>query len=323
MLLAYGLIILGFFLLVQGANWLVEGSSSLARRFRVSDLIIGLTVLAFGTSAPELVVNSLSSWRGASEIVIGNIVGSNIMNLALILGATALVSPVPVRDRSILRELTLGAGGVVLIWLLAGRDDGHFILGRVAGAILLVGFVLFLRSVVGAHRRAATTADEREELLEEIEEAAERALPMSALLTLAGLVLLFFGGRLVVDQAVFIATAYGASETLIGLTLVAFGTGLPELAASLAAAWRGKPDMALGNVAGSNIFNTFLVLGVSAVLNPVRYGSASLADLTVLTVLNLLALGFVILNRRLIGRVHAAVLLTAYAGYMAFAVWRG
>lgn len=316
MLLAYLLIALGFYFLVQGAHWLVEGSASLAQRLRVSDLIIGLTVLAFGTSAPELVVNSLSSWRGAGEIVIGNIVGSNIMNIALILGASALVAPVPVRDRAIFRELPLGAAGAILIWLLAGRDDGYLVLGRLAGTILLLGFVLFLRSVISARQG--------EELLEEIEQEPERTLVMASLLTVVGLILLFFGGRLVVEQAVFIAARYGASESLIGLTLVAFGTGLPELAASLAAAWRGRPDMALGNVAGSNIFNIFLVLGLSAALRPVRYNAANLTDVAILTAVSvLLPLGILLNRRRHIDRRQGGIFLTVYAVYMVFAVWRG
>ncbi len=320
MLPTYLLFLLGFLLLVKGASFLIDGSVSLARRLKVSEMIVGLTVIAFGTSAPELVVNVVSSIKGTGGITVGNIVGSNIANLALVLGATGLFATLVIKRELFRKEIPLSLIGAGLIFVLAtGAFSGSetLVLGRIAGGVLLAGFAGFLwwiwREIKAGHE---LPADE----LTDDHYSTGKAL----LLTGIGLVGLIGGGKLVVDNALTIASSFGVSESLIGLSLVALGTSLPELAAGITAALKGKTDLAVGNVIGSNIFNIFWVLGLSSVIRPVEFGRAITTDLLVLGGLTLALTGLIFLHRKpTLTRWHAALFLIAYAAYILFIVVRG
>jgi cation:H+ antiporter len=309
-------LLVGFVAVVKGADWLVEGAASLGRRFGVSDLAIGLTVVAFGTSAPELAVNVLSSFQGAGGIVLGNILGSNIMNTALVLGVAGLVAPLAVKASLLRKEIPLSIIGGAAVYVLAVPADGVLVLGRLAGLILLTGFGLFL----GAVRRAAKDVDVEGEL----DGIRDRTAGAAWGLTLLGCAALVLGGKLIVTSAVSMAEALGVSQALIGLTLVAVGTSIPELATSVAAAMKGKSDIAVGNVVGSNIYNIFLVLGVSALVRPAAYARSLQFDIAFYLMVSVLFWAFAAWGkRRKLGRPQAGMLLASYAGYVIYIIWRG
>ncbi len=293
-----------------------DGAASLGRAFGVSELTVGLTVVAFGTSAPELFVNIISSMRGAGEIVLGNIIGSNIMNTALVLGAAGVVAPLGVTAGLRRREIPYSILGGVLVFLFAAAGgESDLVLGRLAGVALLLGFALFIYAVF---RRANTAA-----LDGHLDGIRERGVPASLGLTLLGCAALGLGGKLVVDNAVDIAQGLGVSQALIGLTLVAVGTSVPEMAASVTAALRGRTDMAVGNVVGSNIYNIYLILGASAVVRPVVYGRRLLTDVGIYIGCALLFWAFSAMWKNRLERWQAGVLLAVYAGYAWFIIARG
>lgn len=316
MLIAYGLFLLGFVLVVKGADWLVEGSTGLARRMRVSELTIGLTVLAFGTSAPELFVGVSSAWKGLGELAFGNAVGASLVNVCLVLGVAGLVRPYTVRSVVARRDLPAALAGPLLMLALSVPANGSLTLGRFSGLFLLAVFAAYLWQTLRTARLG--------ELAEAIEEAALPRLEAAAGWTLVGLVALFAGGKLVVSQATAIAEAHGMSQTLVGLTFVSLGTTLPELVTTLTAARRNAPDAALGNVVGSNIFNMLCVLGAAALVNPIRVPNADVADLFFLAGVTGLVLVFALRGPdRKIDRRESAVLVTAYVCYLGYVFWRG
>ena len=251
------LIIIGFVLLVKGADWLVDGSSDIARHWGISNLVIGLTVVAFGTSMPEFVVNMLSATKGNTDLAITNILGSNMINILIILGATALVHPVAAKRGLKDYNIWLGFAAAIAVLLMAtlGHPDA---ISRFEGIILLVVFVVFL--VYTLRSRKVDTSEETSN------QTQPRSIWKALLLTLVGLVSLIFGGDSVVDGATALAKSMGVSDAIIGLTIVALGTSLPELVTSVVAAYKKNTDLALGNVLGSNIFNVFFVLGTSAII---------------------------------------------------------
>lgn len=306
----------GFYATIKGADWLVDGAASIGRRMGVSELAIGLTVVAFGTSAPELAVNILSSIRGAGAIVLGNIVGSNIMNTALVLGAAGLAAPLTVQAGLLRKEIPLSIIGGAAIYVLSTAMGDDLVLGRLAGVLLLAGFVLFL----GAVRKAARDADVEGGL----DGARERSAKAAWGLTLLGCAALVLGGRLIVDGAVGLAEALGVSQALIGLTLVAMGTSIPELATSVAAARKGRSDIAVGNVVGSNIYNIFFVLGLSAVIRPVVYSRRMQYDIAFYLLISALFWAFAAWRRKgRLDRVQSGLLLFSYLAYTAVIFWRG
>lgn len=264
MLLDSLLILSGFLMLIFGADWMVYGASSLARKYRIPDLVIGLTIVAFGTSAPELVVNAISSFSAKSELVFGNILGSNIFNLFVILGIVGVICPISVKYSTIWKEIPISLIAVIILWIIAngwiwGQEN---VLSRLDGMLLLLCFFLFLWYIF----RQMKSEDSASE-----ESAAVDSGWKISFLIVTGLALLVLGGQCVVNNAVSLASGLGVSEKVIGLTIVAAGTSLPELMTSLMAALRRNPDIAIGNVVGSNIFNLFLILGCSALIRPVPY----------------------------------------------------
>ena len=321
-LLAYGwwvgaiCIVLGFVALVKGADWLVDGASAIAKRFGISDLVIGLTVVAFGTSMPEFVVNMVSVAEGTTDLAITNILGSNIINTFVILGMTALVYPIASQKRSRDFDMPLSIiAGILVFSFVAVQmpfwEDGRGV-GRMGGMVLLAMFCYFLYNTF---RHAKDHPDEAE-----ADEVKQMAVGKAIMLILVGFIGLCVGGELIVKSAVNIAMRMGVSEAIIGLTIVALGTSLPELATSVIAATKHNSDIALGNVLGSNIFNVFFVLGVSATVRPLPAYEGIELDAWMAAAGSIIVWLAVKTNHeRKIQRWAGALLLLIYAGYL---TWR-
>ncbi len=304
------LVALGVALLYGGGEALVSGASALARRLGMAPLVVGLTVVAFGTSAPELAATLTASFQGVPEIAFGNVVGSNVCNVGLILGLSALIYPVAVQARFLWREMPiLVAVGGVMIWMVS---DGS--IGRVEGLVLLVLLGAYLWLILRRDEESARVAEEFAREFGEVRGALWASVARIAV----GIVLLVLGAKLLVAAAVAIAHAAGVSDRVVGLTLVAIGTSLPELASSLVAAARKEGDILLGNIVGSNIFNILAILGVAGVARPL---SVSLAgawpDLWVMLAFSILLWPFLFTGRRL-DRWEGAVLLAGFAAYLAW-----
>ncbi|MBM5789837.1 calcium/sodium antiporter [Candidatus Parcubacteria bacterium] len=312
------LIIGGFFLLIKGADYLISGASSLARTLGVSALVVGLTVVAFGTSAPELFVNIIATVKGTTDIAIGNVLGSNLANMLLILGVAAMFAPLTLQGNTVWKEIPFSLLAALLV-LIFGSDillDGGLVnvLTRTDGIALLAMFFLFIVYTFGI-RHNGGPSEEKIDLL---------PVWKSVVFILGGLAALGIGGKLVVDGATHIAFALGVSANLIGLTIVALGTSLPELVTSITAARKRHMDLAIGNVVGSNIFNIFFVLGISAVLRPLPFGGANLTDAFAVVIATfLLFLMLFIGQKYVIERWTGITLICMYVGFMAFAVLRG
>ena len=311
-------IIIGFVALVKGADFLVDGASAIAKRSGISDLVIGLTVVAFGTSMPEFVVNMVSVAEGTTDLAITNILGSNIINTFVILGLTALVYPIASQKRSRDFDIPLSIiAGVLVFAAVVIRspwgEDGRSI-GRIGGVILLLMFAYFLYNTF---RHAKDHPEDVQS--DDVQCSKEISVRRAIALIIGGFVGLVVGGELIVKSAVDIATRCGVSEAIIGLTVVALGTSLPELATSVIAATKKNCDIALGNVIGSNIFNVFFVLGCSAVVSPLPAYSGIELDAWIAALGSMLVWLFVKTNReREIKRWGGAILLLIYIGYLTY-----
>jgi cation:H+ antiporter len=319
-MLTYFFFLLGFVLLIKGADFLVDGASAIARRFNISDLVIGLTVVAFGTSTPELFVNIVASAKSNTEIAIGNVLGSNICNILLILGISAVIYPLSVSKGTVWKEIPFSLLAVIVLGLMANDrviDGGSSsLLTRIDGLVLLAFFTIFIYYSFSIAKAI--------EGLDEHVPVKKPSLAKSFLLVIAGLIGLTLGGKWIVDGAVTLAKSFGMSESLVGLTIVAVGTSLPELATSAMAAYKKNVDIAVGNVVGSNIFNIFLVLGVSATIKPLPFQAKSNFDIAVAIVSSLLLFLFMFTgNRRSLDRWEGIVSLFLYGGYIAFLIISG
>jgi cation:H+ antiporter len=304
---AIPLIVLGCVALIKGAGWLVDGASGLAKKYGISDIVIGLTVVAFGTSMPEFVVNMVAVGQGSTEIAITNVLGSNIINTFVILGVTALICSISSQRQSRRFDIPWSALGALLVLAIVTCVG---FMPRITGAILLVFFAFYLWQTF---KHAKTSNSD------------ENYTPMSPkkslLLILVGLLLLVVGGEFIVKSATNIAQSLGVSDAIIGLTVVALGTSLPELATSCMAAMKGNCDIALGNVIGSNIFNIFFILGTSASVMPLPGYQGLQMDAIMAALGSILVLGFVYLNKsREIKRWHGAILLLVYGGYLTYRI---
>ncbi len=313
----YAMVVAGFVLLVKGADLLVNGASAIARRLNISDLTIGLTVVAFGTSAPELSVNTLAAVSGSTDIAVGNILGSNIANILLILGVAALISPLKVTSETVWREIPMNllAAMVVAVvandLLISGKATSS--IDRSDGLLLLCFFTIFLYTTISSALRL-DRADVKIDI-------RQMGLLKAAIFIVMGLAGLIFGGHWIVTGSTAIARVWGVSEALIGLTVVAVGTSLPELATSAVAAYRGNTDIAVGNVVGSNIFNIFFILGVSAVIHPLQMAQGVNRDIGAVFFAGLLLFVAMFTGKRryLLDRWEGICLLLIYAGYVAVA----
>jgi cation:H+ antiporter len=319
MLLTLILFILGFVLLIKGADFLVDGASSVARRFNISELAIGLTIVAFGTSLPELTVNLFASFSGSTDIAIGNVLGSNTANILLILGVAAMIHPLSTQRGTVWKEIPFSLLAVVCLAIMANDRflDGMPMndLGRADGLLLIAFFIIFLYYTAGLSPDAASNPEEKHQT---------RSILISMLMIVSGLIGLIMGGKWIVDGAVEIARFFNMSEALIGLTVIAIGTSLPELATSAVAAYRHQSDIAIGNVVGSNIFNVFWILGVSASIRPLPFNEGANFDIATAVVATLLLFFSLFVGRRhIIDRWQGAVFFMLYVAYTVFLVIRG
>lgn len=305
----YVWLILGFVLLIKGADLFVDGSSSVARIFKVPAVIIGLTIVAMGTSAPETAVSISAAAQGQNEIALSNVIGSNLFNLLVVVGICATIKPVIPAKEIIRRDLPISLLCAVLL-LVASLN---LALGRIEGIVLLLGFVIYIGYLVYTARKnpAANT-----------EENAKKMSPLkSALFILIGIAGIVLGGQLVVNSASDIAASFGLSQTLIGLTIVAVGTSLPELVTSIVASRKGENGLALGNAIGSNIFNILLVMGLSTVISPIGVNMQSVWDLVVLIAMSAVILVYLLIRKKL-DRPFGILMVLCYIAYMAYTIQR-
>lgn len=312
----YVLLLIGFVLLIKGADFFVDGASSIAKALKVPALIIGLTIVAFGTSAPELAVSVSSAMKGQNGIAVGNVVGSNIFNLLVVVGAAALICPLAVKKSVLIKEFpfTLLAGVTLFIMvqdIVLGNGSTDF-LSRSDGLMLLIFFGIFMYYLIEVALKARADSND--------DEIPGMPVSKSILYAIGGIVGIVIGGDIVVDSATNIALAWGMSETLVGLTIIAIGTSLPELVTSIVAARKGESDIALGNVIGSCIFNVFLILGVSALINPIEMAGPILVDILIMIIVTI-ATYFVSINKK-ISRVEGGILVGSYVIYLAYIIMR-
>lgn len=309
------ILVIGFVLLIKGADFFVEGSSSVAKKFNVPSLIIGMTIVAMGTSLPELAVSVTAAITGNNTLAVSNVSGSNIFNLMVVCGACALFAPLTIEKNTLMKEFpfSIVCAGLLVVLGFIGMK-----LGRVDGIILLVIFVAYLFWMIYSAKKARSEGDkfetEEEEMAEEI-----KILPMwkCLLYIVGGMIAIKFGGDFVVNGASSIAAGFGLSQTLIGLTIVALGTSLPELVTSIVAARKNEVDMALGNVIGSNIFNILLILGVAAAISPVTFIMENIIDIIILIIMSTVVWIFAWTSKK-INRKEGIIMLLVYVVYMVY-----
>ncbi len=320
----YILLIIGFVLLIKGADFFVDGSSSVAKILKVPTIIIGLTVVAFGTSMPELSVSVTAALRGSNDLAVSNVLGSNIFNLLVVLGCCALVKPVAAKWSLLKKEFPFSIF-ITIILLLVDSDfsimkilDGNqgFVLGRWAGLLFLILFVLYIYATVKSALRSRAEAKDMEE-----EEYKTMSPLKSGIYIVIGLIGIVWGGNLVVDSASNIALTFGWSQTFIGLTIVALGTSLPELVTSVVAARKGENDLAVGNVVGSNIFNILLILGVSSFITPITLDVTAVYDTIILIIASIVVYVSAI-SKREIQRKEGILFLVCYFAFFLYVFMR-
>lgn len=315
-MLTYILFVIGFVLLISGANLLVEGSSSIAKKLNISSIVIGLTIVAFGTSAPEFIVNIFASVQGNTEIAIGNIMGSNIANILLILGVSSIIYPLATQENTVWKEIPLSLLAAILLGVMVNDtliDGGTFSgLTRIDGIVFLSFFIIFLYYTFGISKVSGENTDL---------EIKEMSFMKSSFYVAGGLLGLVFGGKWIVDGAIKIAEGFNVSQSLIGLTVVAIGTSLPELATSAVAAYKKQSDIAIGNVVGSNILNIFWILGFSSVINPLPFSKDSAIDI-IMTIVSSLILFLIMFvgKKHTVERWQGVIMIIIYIGYVAYLI---
>ncbi|MBO0179299.1 calcium/sodium antiporter [Vibrio parahaemolyticus] len=314
MLEAVALLIVGLVLLVWSADKLVFGSAAIARNVGISPLVIGMTILAMGSSAPEMMVSATAAWDGKTDTAVGNVLGSNIANIALILGITALIKPLSISSAVIRRELPL----MIAVTVLAGILLWNSHLGFYEGVLLFVLFGAFLFAMLQISRKEQKSGDA---FLEDQESEIPQGVstPKAIMWVVIGLILLPLAASLLVDNAVIIAKHFGMSDLVIGLTIIAIGTSLPELAASLAGVLKGEDDMAVGNIIGSNVFNILAVMGLPGIINPSTLSEYAMGrDFWVMLGVSLLLVAMCLGKSRSINRLEGAILFTCFLGYQVY-----
>lgn len=327
----YLLTLAGFVFLIVGADVFVEGSSSIAKALKIPSIIIGLTVVAFGTSMPEASVSINAALAGENSLAVSNVVGSNIFNLLVVLGASALLCPVKANLTAIKKEIPFSIITTVVLGVLlvinaltapgtnAGAvkpSDFLFTLNRIGGTVLLILFALYMFWQINGALKARKRSK-----VQEIEDAPKMSVGFSVELIIIGLVGIILGGNMVVDNACIIAEKFGMSQTFIGLTIVSVGTSLPELVTSMVAAKKGESDLALGNVIGSNIFNIVFILGFSALLSPMSVDIQTILDIFVLIAISVMSWGFA-KSKQTVSRIEGAIMLASYLVYFVYILLR-
>ena len=304
-------LVVGFALLMKGADFFVEGSSSIATRFHIPSLIIGLTIVAMGTSLPECAVSITASMDGNNALAVANAVGSNIFNLMVVCGISALFVPIAVQIDTLKKEFPFSIVCAILLMVLGYLG---MTLGRIDGLIFLALFVGYIVYMIMSAKKAMNTYQEEEEI-------KVISMGLSLIYIVGGAIAIKFGGDFVVESASSIALSLGMSQNLVGLTIVALGTSLPEVVTSIVAARKGEVDMALGNVIGSNIFNILLVLGVAATISPITFIFENIIDILVLTVFSVIVLYFGFTKHK-IDRKEGIIMLLLYVAYLAYIIMR-
>lgn len=320
----YVFFVVGFIILIKGADLLVDGASSIGKRLKLSNIIIGLTIVSFGTSLPELLVNLMASFSGSSQLAIGNVLGSNIANILLILGIAAMIKPLPLTKNTYFSEIPFSLIATLLVGFLANATifneanpaDG-LLISRYDGIVLLFFFFLFLSYVY-------VVARQNKEEISETSDIVVMSTGKSVIYILVGMGGLFYGGQWVVDGAIHLATIFGMSQSFIGLTIVAIGTSLPELVTSIIAVQKNNTDIAVGNAVGSNIFNLLWILGLSATIKPLAFEVVSNSDIFMIIIAStMLILAVIVGKRTVISRWEGFWFFLAYSGYMVFLIMRG
>lgn len=325
------LLLIGLTLILVGANFLTDGSSAVAQRFRVPEFIIGLTIVAIGTSTPELVVSFLSALEGKGDIAIGNVVGSNIFNIFVIGGFCALIHPLPLTRSNIRRDIPFGVGASILLWIvtldafLFKAGEGQ--ISRIEGIFMLACYIGLMYYTIKQSRPKATLTslcvetDKDSEKPQSEHSQKQTALWLAIVMILGGLFGLIFGGNLFLEKAILLARQFGISESVIAITLVAGGTSLPELASSAVSVLKGKSDMALGNIIGSNIANILLILGVSSSITPLSMGGITQTDILMVLLGSILLFASAFsFRKKEIDRIEGGIFLVLYAIYIYFLI---
>ena len=319
------ILVIGFVLLIKGADFFVEGSSSVAKKFHVPAMLIGMTIVAMGTSLPECAVSVTASLANNNSLAVSNVIGSNIFNLMVVCGACALFSPLTIRQDTLKKEFPLSiiCAALMLVLGYIGRTLGH--IDGIIFLVLFVGYLLWMIQSAKKARAAVLSDPGQSGQIEQAEFVEENIaiLPTwkSLIFIIVGMIAIKFGGDFVVDGASSIASSMGLSQTLIGLTIVAMGTSLPELVTSLVAAKKGEVDMALGNVIGSDIFNILFVLGIATVISPISFLMENVIDIILLIIMSVIVLAFA-WTRQQINRKEGILMLLMYAAYMVYICMR-
>jgi cation:H+ antiporter len=321
----FSTLIVGFVLLIKGAEYMVEGASALARKLKVSELVIGLSIISIGTSAPELMINIISSFKGYNGLVFGNVIGSNLFNILLVLGVAGVISSIEVSQSTVWKEIPFSLLAAIILYVLVNDgifnksyQEGFSVVDSLSygdGIILLIFFLIFLVYVFSMAKVEAPA----------VSDAKIFSLTKSLIFTIGGIVGLMAGGEVVVSSAINIAKTFSVSEKLIGLTIVAAGTSLPELATTAVAAYKKKSDIAMGNILGSNIFNIFFILGTSASIHPTVYDPSLNSDLLFLIFASFLLFIFMFTGKKKgsLTRFESIIFLAMFAGYMFYIIQRG
>ena len=325
--MTYVWLVIGFVLLIKGADWFVDSASAMAKKLRISPIIIGMTIVSLGTSAPEVVVSIIASLEGNGDMVAGNIVGSNIANVTMILGLTVVVSPIVVERGVANRDIVFSIGAALLLLLLVGErwfgTDGGSILTRIDGLIFLAVLVFYMYYIFKkAMRTRTSTLDEEAIETGTTHGKASRGWGILSVILLVGLVGIVLGGDLVVSSATEIAIALGMSQALVGLTIVAIGTSLPELVTSLMAAFKGETEMALGNLVGSGVLNILFVLGIASVISPLEVSGSIIIDIFIMLFVTVAVLVMAKTKYHL-NRTEGIILVVFYIVYLAYIIMRG
>ena len=323
-MLTYLLFIVGFIFLIKGADFFIDGASALAKNLRISDLIIGLTIVAFGTSSPELVVNIYASLQGSNQIVIGNILGSNIINILVILGLASIIFPLQVTRDTVWKEIPFCVVATAFFGILANdlflSQQGVTDINRIDGILLLFLFAVFMVYIAYTMKKQRGSYQELPSL-----DVKKYSGVTAMLLIVIGCIGLNIGAKWVVDGAVELASFFGVSESLIALTLVSLGTSLPELVTSVMAAFKKNADIAIGNIVGSNIFNILLILGISSIVRPLQFNMASNIDIffAILAPVLLFVTMFTGRKKHLLERWEGLLFVSLYAVYLLYVLVRG
>ncbi|WP_288221925.1 calcium/sodium antiporter [uncultured Clostridium sp.] len=316
--MSYLILIIGFILLIKGADIFVEGASNIAKKFGIPPIVVGLTIVSIGTSAPELAVSLIASFEGNNGITIGNVLGSNIFNTLMVLGVTSIITPILIKKSTMLKDYIVNIVVTISLFMLTfGRIlfNKEVGLSRLSGIILILGCVVYTLYLI----KTAKSEGEDNETNNNIKILA------SIIKIIVGIAGIILGGNLVVNSASNIAYSFGLSDKLVGLTIVAIGTSLPELVTSIIAAIKGENDIAIGNVLGSNIFNILLILGVSSSINPILISSSLLVDILFLIVVSLILGVFMFKGKKdklALGKIEGLTLVILYIGYMGYIIFR-